>query len=476
MTVSKRAWEAYPATYRAREMEILAGWIQAGESGSVIGLAGAGKSNLLGFLSHQPDAIAPYLTDSDLKLALVQVDLNNLPDNDLATFYRVILRSLYEAGAQLTAIEESLAGTVETLYRKVEEKSDPFLSQSALREALLFFRDKGIRLVLMFDPFDGFCGTAPTQVLDNLRGLRDSFKTTLSYLTGLRQEIIYIRPPDELGELYEILDTHQCWLGPMDEDDARWVIGQVEEATGQAFDAAQVERLIDLTGGYPALLRAASLWLAACLRSAEDSPAPEMAAWEGRLLAEPSIHSRLQELRLGLTGQEEAALSVLQMALTIEATEERQESLRQIGEKYEQAFIHLQAKGLCQQIEAEWQFFSPLFAEFVAGMEGVSAGKIWCDPKTERFFQGERELSGLSEKDRRLLRHFLDHPQVGHSIDNLIDAAWAEDVSIGVTTQAVQQAIRHLRKQIEPNPAKPAYLITKHGSGYRFFPEGAPRG
>ena len=57
--------------------------------------------------------------------------------------------------------------------------------------------------------------------MDNLRGLRDSFKTTLSYLIGLRHEVAYIRSPAELGELYEIVDTYQCWLGAMERDDAR---------------------------------------------------------------------------------------------------------------------------------------------------------------------------------------------------------------------------------------------------------------
>jgi hypothetical protein len=289
-------------------MTILADWIQAGESGSIVGLAGAGKSNLLGFLTHRPEVMARYLENSGLKLALVQVDLNNLPNHDLATFYRVILRSLYEGRAQLAALDESLATHIETFYRKVEDKLDPFLVQSALREALLLVQEKKARLVLVLDPFDQFCQVAPTQVLDNLRGLRDSFKTTLCYLVGLRHEVAYIRSPAELGELYELIDTHVCWLGPMERQDARWVISQVEEATGQSFSEAQIERLIELTGGYPALLRAASLWLA------KSTPIPDMAAWEELLLAETSIQNRLRDLRLGLTGEEEAALVVLQTA------------------------------------------------------------------------------------------------------------------------------------------------------------------
>ena len=340
--VSKRAWETYPRTYRAREIEILADWIRAGESGSVVGLAGAGKSNLLGFLCHQPQTIAERYLQNSFKLALILVDLNNLPGNDLSTSYRVILRSLYEARVQLATIEESLPDSVQDLYRKVEDKTDPFMSQSALREVLLSFREKGARLVLVLDPFDRYCRAVTTQVLDTLRGLRDSFKTTLSYIVGLRHELAYIRDPLELGELYEILDTHVCWLGPMQREDARWVISQVEEEMDQSFDDEQAEWLIHLTGGYPALLRVASLWLA------QVSPIPDVDVWEKKLLAESSVQNRLNDVWQGLTGEEQAALSVLRTALSIASERERQNSIKQIEEKHQNALVRLQAKRLHQ--------------------------------------------------------------------------------------------------------------------------------
>lgn len=468
--VSKRAWETYPRTYRAREIEILADWIRAGESGSVVGLAGAGKSNLLGFLCHQPQTIAERYLQNSFKLALILVDLNNLPGNDLSTSYRVILRSLYEARVQLATIEESLPDSVQDLYRKVEDNTDPFMSQSALREVLLSFREKGARLVLVLDPFDRYCRTVTTQVLDTLRGLRDSFKTTLSYIVGLRHELAYIRDPLELGELYEILDTHVCWLGPMQREDARWVISQVEEEMDQSFDDEQAEWLIHLTGGYPALLRVASLWLA------QVSPIPDVDVWEKKLLAESSVQNRLNDVWQGLTGEEQAALSVLRTALSIASERERQNSIKQIEGKHQNALVRLQAKRLCTKADAGWKILSPLLTTFIAGVKHTSAGKIWHDPRTDRFFQGERELTDLSAQDRRLLHHFLDHPLAAQNIDALIDAIWAEYDSSGVSNEAVQKAISHLRKRIELNPAKPCYLTTQHGAGYRFFPEGAPRG
>ena len=197
----KRDWQAYPATYRTREISILANWIQSGESGSFVGPAGAGKSNLIGFLSHRPEVVVQHLSDNALKLALVQVDLNNLTKNNLATFYRIMLRSLYEARRQLAIVDEALPAEIETLYRKVEEKTDPFISQSALRETLFQFREKQVRLVLILDPFDRFCQTAPTSVLDNLRGLRDS---TVDLDMGQTCEIISHR----FGVSREAMDAY----------------------------------------------------------------------------------------------------------------------------------------------------------------------------------------------------------------------------------------------------------------------------
>ena len=467
---SKREWTSYSHSFCAREMATLVSWIRTGQSGALIGLPGTGKSNLLRFLCHRPDVVAQYLNSDSARVAVVQVDLNNLTGSDLATLYRVMLRSLCEAGAQLLAIEPALFDIASTTYRRVEEKTDPFVCQSAVREVLIAFLERQARLVLVMDPFDQLGRTASVQVLDNLRGLRDSFKYTLTYIVGLRHELAYIRDPREMGELYEILDSHVCWMGALAAEDARYSISQVAEATGRSFAPTQIEQLIHLTGSYPTLLRAATLWLA------EVAPVPDASAWENCLFAEPSIQNRLNDVWQALTGEEQTVLSILQTALAAESPKERGESLRQIEEKYRSVLAQLQSKSLCAQDSSDWRLFGPLFARFVVAQGSISIGKVRHDPRMDRFFRGDMELTGLSEQDRRLLRHFLEQPAIAHNIDDLVEAAWADVHAEGVSNVAVQQAIRHLRKQIEPNPANPSYLITAHGTGYRFFPEGAPQG
>src|SRR5690242_13131437 len=88
-------WASDAPTYRASEMRILAGWIASGVSGSVVGLAGCGRSNLLRFLCEQPSALQRYMPDASDAVALIPIDLYDLPSDNLAHLYRTMLHAVY---------------------------------------------------------------------------------------------------------------------------------------------------------------------------------------------------------------------------------------------------------------------------------------------------------------------------------------------------------------------------------------------
>ena len=459
---SSRSWKAYAPTYRAREMQILAGWILAGQSGSVIGLAGAGKSNLLGFLCHRPEVLQSYLPSQADPVALVPVDLNNLPSNTLATFYRVILRSFYEVRDRF---DQALQQTITDLYQENRSARDPFLPQSGLRELLLQFQNQRTRVVLVMDRFDKFGQTATPQMLDTLRGLRDSFKDILCYIVGMRQEMIYLFDPSALGEMYEILDTHVCWVGPMDEPDARRLIVEETHTLPTPPTEADVTHLLALTGGYPALLKAACHWW---LSTADKPPASE---WITALLAERSIQARIEEIWVGLTQEERQALSEVQKRRA-------RAGARKVERHHRYALSGLADKGLCRRTGDGWCILSDLFAAYVTDAEGQSNGKIWLDETTDELYQGQTLLGDLSPLERAVLHFLVRHPRVRHAKTDLIVSTWPDELRRqGVTDDSLYQVIRELRKRIEPNPTQPCYIVTWRGrpeGGYQFFPEGRP--
>jgi hypothetical protein len=463
----QRGWMAYPTSYCAIEMEIIAGWLAAGKSGSIIGPAGIGKSNLLGFLCHRPDALQAYLPAGTPPIALVLVDLNDLTSDDPATFYRLILRSFYETNSRL---DPSLAQVVTAAYAETRHVSDPFLVQTALRHLLFRFREAGpgfAGVALVFDHFDHFCQKENRALTDSLRALRDTFKGLISYLVGMRQEISYLADPSLLGELYEILDSDICRVRPLSAGDARYL---ARRELGPA-DEEVVRRLITLSGGYPALLKAACNWWS----KANAQPAGD---WCDQLLAQAPIGRRLEELWLGLSQEEQLALARLPNGPPGRKQPASPRAADQRPELYQPAFKLLAEKGLLQKNGEHWRIFSDLLAGYVASMAGRGWGKIWLDPPTGHVYQGQTVRDNLSPLEHSLLTFLISQPRSRHSYTAVIAAVWpAEVAKQGVSNEALFQVVAGLRRKIEPDPARPCYLVNWRGApegGYQFFPEGRP--
>lgn len=475
-----RAWEAYPDSYRTKEMKILASWIAAGESGSVVGLTGSGRSNLLGFLAHRVDALQSYLPNK--AIAVIPVDIYNLPTNDLSSFYRTILHAFYWVRDRFVSDIHEIATN---LYLENRAEQDPFLPQRALYDLLLEFQNQQIQVVLILNRFDRFCQTATPQMLNTLRGLRDSFKDTLCFIAGMLQEVIYLPDPTALGDMYVLLDSHVCWVGAMTETDARQMLDRVLSTAANPPTEAEADTMLALSGRFPVLLKAIAQWWLMTPR-----PPTSMDDWIELLLAENNIQYRLARMWNGLTQEEQLALSEAQsLQAQIQQTQTKHDpppenipdhivtAYQDLTARQRYALTRLEAKGVCYQADACWWISGELFAAYVAAVEGRARGKIWLDEKIKSIYQGQDIIDTLTPLEYEILHFLIKNPRIKHTRDDIIDNAWPEEEQReGITPNALQVHIASMRKKIEPNPAKPRYLITWHGrpGGYQFFPEGKP--
>ena len=72
----------------------------------------------------------------------------------------------------------------------------------------------------------------------------------------------------------------------------------------------------------------------------------------------------------------------------------------------------------------------------------------------------------FSSKEFELLKYFLCHPGEALSRDRLLEEVWGyESLS---STRTVDAHIVRLRQKIEPNPEDPRFILTVHGTGYKF--------
>jgi DNA-binding winged helix-turn-helix (wHTH) protein len=347
------------------------------------------------------------------------------------------------------------------------------LPQSALRELFLAFQDKQIRVVLVLDRFDRFCEYVDSAMTDTLRGLRDSFKDNLSFIAGMRQEVAYLANPATLGDLYELLDSYICWVQPMNEKDARQLISTETHASQQTADNKTIAHLISLTGGHPGLLKAAAHWW----MSNSDA---EQEEWLQHLLAAPTIQYRLEKIWSSLSLAEQEAM----MELVRPRSGNRRNSGHLLRSQFDlddrqlAAAKRLVDKGLMQELGSDLTIPADLLLAYVGQISEPAPGSIWFDPKSDNLFQGKAPLSSLSPMERNLLHFLVSHPRLRHTHTELIEAVWPEAVSKeGVSTEALYQTVRGLRRKIEPVPSKPRYVVSWRGApegGYQCFPEGRP--
>lgn len=67
-----------------------------------------------------------------------------------------------------------------------------------------------------------------------------------------------------------------------------------------------------------------------------------------------------------------------------------------------------------------------------------------------------------------LLRYLLDRPGEPCGRADLIDAVWGYEAGGDISDGAVNTCVAKLRAKLEPDPARPAYILSVHGIGYRF--------
>jgi len=256
------SWETYPENYRSPEAQAIVTAARAGDCASVIGLSGAGKSNLMGFIANRIETPG---------LRFILADCNRLPQRTPAALFHFLRRRLNDSGAADSGMEAL---------------------DSAIRRWL---GTQGGVLAVLLDRFDALLDSPDPALFNNLRALRDSHKFQLAFVTTTRRPL----PGD--NEFAELIQASTIWLGPLNESDARWNVKRYAERKRLTWDDAVADLLTTVSKGYASFLRAA------CEAFAAGATTPEA------ITSHPAMQARLKEFwndqptddelrRSGLTG------------------------------------------------------------------------------------------------------------------------------------------------------------------------------
>jgi DNA-binding response OmpR family regulator len=99
--------------------------------------------------------------------------------------------------------------------------------------------------------------------------------------------------------------------------------------------------------------------------------------------------------------------------------------------------------------------------------ERLSFADLTIDASTREVVKDGRVLR-LTAKEFDLLGFLAKHPKQVFSRDQLMDRVWGYSAALDTGTVTVH--VRRLREKIEDDPARPRFLQTVWGVGYRFSP------
>lgn len=119
---------------------------------------------------------------------------------------------------------------------------------------------------------------------------------------------------------------------------------------------------------------------------------------------------------------------------------------------------------LVARVKAHLQRYQQLTGKKSAG-NVLQRGALTIDKDGHRVFLDGKEVP-MPNKEFALLLFLAENPGVVFSKETLFERIWGED-SLG-DTATVSVHVNRIREKIEPSTAKPTYIETVWGVGYRF--------
>ncbi|RMG82899.1 MAG: DNA-binding response regulator, partial [Chloroflexi bacterium] len=92
-------------------------------------------------------------------------------------------------------------------------------------------------------------------------------------------------------------------------------------------------------------------------------------------------------------------------------------------------------------------------------------GALYLDPRSRIVRINDQPVT-LTAKEFDLLWFFARHPRQVFTRQQLLDSVWGYEFYGDESTVTVH--VRRLREKIEQDPAKPVYIQTVWGVGYKF--------
>lgn len=438
--------------FRHDEISQMVGLIEAGESASVIGMSGTGKSNLFNHLVN-PQTQDIYFTQRPFPL-IVRVNFHYAPDFSDRSLLSLILEQLEAiTPREISRLELpfEISDQIAWYHDSLIESGDDLLKvQRNFKQALkllLFGNDR--KMVLLFDQFDDVYREAPPQFFANLRGLRELYKYRLSFITFTRDMLTNLVEHDPAREeFYELFASNLLGLKPYNFSDARDLLNRVGRRNRLNFSDDLASQLITVSGGHAGMLRSAFLAVA---RNRLDWAAGEN---DQMLFDTPGVYMECEKIWRSLSVQERKVLHLLSHE-------------QEPNAEFNATMAQLNIKGVLRDTPAgdNLYIFSPLFGIYVKMQDPLWERPLYFEESSRQILVMGQPVPTLTSLEYRLFNALYEREGEVLNKDELIEAGWP-NAHGGVSDEALTAAMARLRRKIEPDSKNPRFLQNIRNQGY----------
>lgn len=404
----------FPVHYREAQVQPIMAALYRRRSITLTGVAGMGKSNVVRFILAHAEARTHYLQDRANDYVFVQVDGAGLAEVSEAAVLHEIAAELQQVG-RLPLLEPAPPAEVRRAFKTHWLSIDPRLS-----------------LVVVFDEFDAAVTRLNKDFFNYLAHLRNARPHgNVSYVFVAR------RPVNNLGSLQELLDD-SCVIGPFERRDALDAIHRDEARLNRLFNALERDRLIEVSGGHPGLLK--NLCELAAGRDLDLAQSP--AAIAAQVLPSEKIRNLCAELWQDFTAAEQALLGQAAHG-ALNAHQAADAAARWLR----------RSRLIVEAAPSSYTVFSPVFAGYVREQAAAQRGALRITavmPNQARLETAvAAEQVSLAPKLFAVLVELVEARGQLLSNAELIERAYGRE-AMGVSNAALSQIIQRLRRTLDP--------------------------